>query len=144
MIRSIRSSRRACPKAAISPPHMPVRPTGGATRNLLRRHMYFVRRSAELPAQIQNTNTQYNLPIFRKKLSRKYNHGGVPERFGSPAGYSNKKIGNHHLKWVVKEAAIVFLQTVYPPCPLYCRYTFGLDNLRYRWYASDGGNRSPA
>jgi len=170
-----------------------------ATRDLMRRRMYIVRRSAELLAHIQNTNTQYNLPAFRKKLSRKYNHDGVPERFENPAvrksveadlaminalnqvlkqlewhieksarqhdyhtlyllrsipgvgqilalvilyeihdikrfpkvqdfssyarlvrpakesdgkwaGHSNKKIGNHHLKWAIKEAAILFLR----------------------------------
>ncbi len=170
-----------------------------ATRDLLRRRMYIVRRSAELLAHIQNTNTQYNLPAFKKKLSRKYNHDGVAERFENPsvrksvetdlaiitalnqalkplewhieksarahdyhtlyllrsipgvgqilalvilyeihkikrfptvqdfssyarlvrpkkesdgkwAGHANKKIGNHHLKWAIKEAAIIFLR----------------------------------
>ena len=150
-------------------------------------------------AHIQNTNTQYNLPAFRKKLSRKYNHEGVTERFEDPevrksvevdlamidalnqilkplewhlektarqndyhtlyllrsipgvgqilalvilyeihdvkrfprvqdfssyarlirptkesngkwAGHTNKKIGNHHLRWAIKEAAILFLR----------------------------------
>jgi transposase len=170
-----------------------------ATRDLLRRRMYISRRCGELVAHIQNTNTQYNLPAFRKKLSRKYNHDGVAERFGDPevrksvevdlalieslnqvlkklewhiektarqhdfhtlyllrsipgvgqilalvilyeihdikrfprvqdfssyarlirptkesdgkwAGHSNKKIGNHHLKWAIKEAAILMLR----------------------------------
>jgi len=170
-----------------------------ATRDLLRRRMYINRRCGELVAHIQNTNTQYNLPAFRKKLSRKYNHDGVAERFEDPevrksievdlaliesldqilrklewhiektarqhdyhslyllrsipgvgqildlvilyevhdikrfprvqdfssyarlirptkesngkwAGHSNKKIGNHHLKWAIKEAAILMLR----------------------------------
>jgi transposase len=170
-----------------------------ATRDLLRRRMYLSRRCNELVAHIQNTNTQYNLPAFNKKLSRKYNHGGVAERFEDPAvrksvevdlemiaslnqvlnkleyyiektarqhdyhtlyllrsipgvgailalvvlyevhdikrfprvqdfssyarlikpvkqsdgkwaGHSNKKIGNHHLKWAIKEAAILMLR----------------------------------
>jgi transposase len=170
-----------------------------ATRDLLRRRMYISRRCSELVAHIQNTNTQYNLPAFRKKLSRKYNHDGVAERFTDPqvrksvevdlaiidslnhtlkklewhiektarqhdfhtlyllrsipgvgqilalvilyeihdvrrflrvqdfssyarlirptkesdgkwAGHSNKKIGNHHLKWAIKEAAILMLR----------------------------------
>ncbi len=46
-----------------------------ATRDLLRRRMYISRRCGELVAHIQNTNTQYNLPAFGKKLSRKYNKG---------------------------------------------------------------------
>jgi len=55
-----------------------------ATRDLLRRRMYISRRCNELVAHIQNTNTQYNLPPFKKKLSRKYNHQGVAERFEDP------------------------------------------------------------
>ena len=55
-----------------------------------RRRMYIVRRCGELVAHIQNTNTQYNLPAFGKKLSRKY---------------------NHHLKWAIKEAAILKLRS---------------------------------
>ncbi len=170
-----------------------------ATRDLLRRRMYLSRRCSELVAHILNTNTQYNLPGFNKKLSRKYNHEGVVERFEDPqvrksvevdleminslnqvlkklewhiektarqhnyhtlyllrsipgvgqilalvilyeihdinrfprvqdfssyarlikpvkesdgkwAGHSNKKIGNHHLKWAIKEAAILMLR----------------------------------
>jgi transposase len=170
-----------------------------ATRDLLRRRMYISRRCGELVAHIVNTNTQYNLPGFRKKLSRKYNHDGVAERFEDPqvrksaevdlemiaamnlllnkleyhiektarghdyhtlyllrsipgvnqilalvilyeicdinrfdrvqdfssyarlirpvkesdgkwAGHSNKKIGNHHLKWAIKEAAVLMLR----------------------------------
>ena len=170
-----------------------------ATRDLQRRRMYINRRCGELVAHIQNTNTQYNLPAFKKKLSRKYNHDGVAERFADPevrksvevdlalieslnttlkklewhiektarqhdfhtlyllrsipgvgqilalvilyevhdikrfprvqdfssyarlirptkesdgkwAGHSNKKIGNHHLKWAIKEAAILMLR----------------------------------
>jgi transposase len=170
-----------------------------ATRDLLRRRMYISRRCGELVAHIQNTNTQYNLPAFAKKISRKYNHKGVAERFENPevqksievdlalidslneilkklewhiektarehdyhtlyllrsipgvgqilalvilyevhdvkrfpavqdfssyarlikpvkesngkwAGHSNKKIGNHHLKWAIKEAAVLMLR----------------------------------
>jgi len=174
-----------------------------STRDLLRRRMYLSHRCSELVAHIQNTNTQYNLPAFNKKLSRKYNHDGVVERFEDPAvkksieidlaaidslnqilkklewyiektakkhdyhtlyllqsiqgvgpilsmvilyevhdirrfpraqdfssyarlirptkgsngkwagkwaGKSNKKIGNHHLKWAIKEAAILMLR----------------------------------
>jgi hypothetical protein len=43
-----------------------------ATRDLLRRRMYLSRRCSELVAHILNTNTQYNLPGFNKKLSRIY------------------------------------------------------------------------
>jgi transposase len=170
-----------------------------ATRDLMRRRTYIVRRSGELVAHIKNTNTQYNLPPFGKKISRKYNHQGVLEHFEDPvvrksvevdlamveslneilkklewhiekaakqhdyntllrlrsipgvgqilalvilyevedikrfptvqnfssyarlirptkesdgkwAGKSNKKIGNHHLKWAIKEATILLLR----------------------------------
>jgi hypothetical protein len=55
-----------------------------ATRDLIRRRMYISRRCGKLVAHIQNTNTQYNLPAFGKKLSHKYNHDGVAERFEDP------------------------------------------------------------
>ena len=170
-----------------------------ATRDLLRRRMYIMHKCSELVTHIINTNTQYNLPPFAKKLSRKYNHQGVAERFEDPsvrksvevdlaliesynqvlkplewyieknakqhdhhtllllrsipgigqilalvilyeienikrfktvqdfssyarlirpvkesagkrAGKTNQKIGNHHLKWAIKEATILFLR----------------------------------
>lgn len=170
-----------------------------ATRDLLRRRMYISRQCSELVAHIHNTNTQYNLPAFRKKMTRKFNHQGVAERFddaavrksvevdlamieslneilgqlewhiektaqghdyhtlyllrsipgvgrilalvilyeindikrfpsvqdfssyarlirprkesdGKWAGHSNSKIGNHHLKWAIKEASILMLR----------------------------------
>jgi transposase len=56
-----------------------------ATRDLLRRRMYLMRRRAELLGHVQNTNWQYNLPPFAKKLSYKSNRGGVAERFGEPS-----------------------------------------------------------
>ncbi len=40
-----------------------------ATRDLLRRRSIFVRQRAHLIAHIQNTNSQYNLPPFAKKLT---------------------------------------------------------------------------
>jgi hypothetical protein len=45
----------------------------------------FVRQCGELLAHIQNTNTQYNLPQFCKKITRKYNRAGVAGRFCDPA-----------------------------------------------------------
>jgi transposase len=170
-----------------------------ATRDLLRRRMYLSHRCSELGAHIQNTNTQYNLPAFGKKITRRCNREGIVERFEDPvvrksvevdlaaidalneilkklewyiektarqhdylrlqllrsiqgvglilalvilyeiqdinrfptvqqfssyamlvrpvkesdgkwAGYSNKKIGNHHLKWAIKEAAVLMLR----------------------------------
>ncbi len=170
-----------------------------ATRDLLRRRMYLVRKSAELLAHIQNTRTQYNMSEFNKRISRRFNHKGVAELFDDPSvrksvevdltiieamdktlrelewfiektakghdsqtlyllrtvpgiglilglvilyeinninrfskvqkfssysmlfrpvkesggkrvGISNGKMGNHHLKWAIKEASIIFLR----------------------------------
>ena len=56
-----------------------------ATRDLLRRRMYLMRRRAELLAHIQNTNTQYNLPEIGKNLSKKCHRKHIGERFEDPA-----------------------------------------------------------
>jgi transposase len=56
-----------------------------ATRDLLRRRMYFKRKRAELLVHVQNTNWQYNLPAFTKKISYKSNRAGVAERFADPS-----------------------------------------------------------
>ena len=42
-----------------------------ATRDLMRRRNYLMRQRAELLAHIQNTNSQYNLPEFGSRISRK-------------------------------------------------------------------------
>ncbi len=52
------------------------------TRDLLRRRTGFVRQRAQLIAHIQNTNSQYNLPPFDKKLSYAGNRSDdIAERF---------------------------------------------------------------
>jgi transposase len=56
-----------------------------ATRDLLRRRTYFKRKRAELLVHVQNTNWQYNLPAFTKKISYKKNRAGVAERFADPS-----------------------------------------------------------
>ncbi len=48
-----------------------------STRDLLRRRMYLVHKRAEMLGHIQNTNSQYNLPRFERKVYRK----NVAERF---------------------------------------------------------------
>jgi hypothetical protein len=40
-----------------------------ATRDLLRRRLHLVRKRGQLLAPIQNTNAQYNLPAFEKRLA---------------------------------------------------------------------------
>lgn len=56
-----------------------------ATRDLLRRRTYFVRRRADLLSHIQNTRHQYNLPDFESTISRKANRDGLAEHFPDPA-----------------------------------------------------------
>jgi transposase len=57
-----------------------------ATRDLLRRRSFFVRQRGQLIAHIQNTNTQYNLPPFEKKLTYKGNRAAtIAERFEHPS-----------------------------------------------------------
>ena len=56
-----------------------------ATRDLLRRRTYIVRKRAEALAHVQNTNSQYNLPPLPGRLAYRVNRVGVAERFGEPA-----------------------------------------------------------
>ncbi len=44
-----------------------------ATRDLLRRRCYFMRKRAELLTHVQNTASQYTLPTFGKKIAYKAN-----------------------------------------------------------------------
>src|SRR6266478_2434943 len=67
------------PMAYVYPPEM------RATRDLLRRRMYLMRKRAELLAHVQNTNSQYNLPEIGKKIAYKANREGVAERFCDPS-----------------------------------------------------------
>jgi transposase len=56
------------------------------TRDLLRRRSFFVRQRAQLIAHIQNTNSQYNLPPFDKKLTYKGNRTApIADRFEHPS-----------------------------------------------------------
>jgi transposase len=55
-----------------------------STRDLLRRRNYLMRRRSDLLAHIQNTNAQYNLPEFGKKIARKIHQRGLTEQFSDP------------------------------------------------------------
>lgn len=55
-----------------------------ATRDLLRRRTFLVRRRAELLTHIQNTRTQYNLPSFDGPVCRKRARVGIAESFPHP------------------------------------------------------------
>ena len=67
------------PTAYVYPPEM--RPA----RDLLRRRTYFVRRRSDLLSHIQNTNSQYNMPEFGKKIARSMHREGIADLFPHPA-----------------------------------------------------------
>jgi transposase len=56
------------------------------TRDLLRRRSFFVRQRAQLITHIQNTNSQFNLPPFPKKLTYARNRSAdIAARFADPS-----------------------------------------------------------
>jgi transposase len=67
------------PMAYVYPPEM------RATRDLLRRRMHLMHKRSELLVHIQNTNSQYCLPQFGKKIAYKKNREGVAEHFPDPS-----------------------------------------------------------
>lgn len=69
-------------------PQAYVYPAGmRATRDLLRRRTFLVRRRAELLAHLVNTNSQYNLPPLTQKLCYAANREALdlPARFSDPS-----------------------------------------------------------
>ena len=48
-----------------------------ATRDLMRRRTFFVRKRSELLTHIQNTNTQYNLTPFEERIDKTEDRGAV-------------------------------------------------------------------
>jgi transposase len=52
-----------------------------ATRDLLRRRLFFVRRRSELLVHLMTAESQYNLPSLKARLDRPGNCAGFPERF---------------------------------------------------------------
>jgi transposase len=56
-----------------------------ATRDLLRRRLYLVRKRGQLLAHVQNTHHQYNHPEPSRKIIYQANREGVAETFGDPA-----------------------------------------------------------
>jgi transposase len=57
-----------------------------ATRDLMRRRNHLMRKRAELLSHIQNTNSQYNLPVFGRRISEKADRHrlDLAERFADP------------------------------------------------------------
>ncbi len=66
------------PVAYVYPAHM------RATRDLLRRREYFMHKQSELLEHIQNTNTQYNLCSFPKRILYPSNRTDIATRFQDP------------------------------------------------------------
>jgi transposase len=66
------------PQAYVYPAHM--RPT----RDLLRRREYFMHKQSELLEHIQNTNTQYNLSPFSKRIRYPSNRTDICSGFHDP------------------------------------------------------------
>lgn len=52
-----------------------------ATRDLLRRRLFFARKRGELLAHIQNTNTQYNLPVLEERADKTKDRGAIIDHF---------------------------------------------------------------
>jgi len=65
-----------------------------ATRDLLRRRTFLVRRRAEALVHLTNTNSQYNLPPFPKKLAYAQNREelDIPQRFADPSVRKNVEV----------------------------------------------------
>lgn len=55
-----------------------------ATRDLMRRRNYLMRKRAELLAHIQNTNSQYNLPAFGARIAKPHERRELLEHFPDP------------------------------------------------------------
>src|SRR5438874_7418519 len=64
------------------------------TRDLLRRRTFLVRKRAEALVHLTNTNSQYNLPPFPKKLAYAANREelDLPERFADPSVRKNVEL----------------------------------------------------
>jgi transposase len=56
-----------------------------ATRDLMRRRTYLMRKRAELIAHIQNSNSQHNLPEFGRRIAYHCHRQGVAQQFNDPA-----------------------------------------------------------
>jgi len=64
-----------------------------ATRDLLRRRTYLVRKRADLIGHVQNTNSQYNQPRFgRSNITRKFCREEVLSHFKDPDVYMSMKV----------------------------------------------------
>jgi transposase len=63
-----------------------------STRDLLRRRMHLVRRRSEAIGHVQNTNSQYNLPLIERKLRYAANRQDVAEHFTDASARKNVEV----------------------------------------------------
>jgi transposase len=63
-----------------------------STRDLLRRRLYLVRVRGFLLAHVQNTNSQYNLPPFQKRIRIRKNREDILDRFEDPSVQKSIKV----------------------------------------------------
>lgn len=85
-----------------------------ATRDLLRRRMHLMRKRAELLAHIQNTNSQYNLPVFEKNIAYGSNRAALPDHFAHPVVRKSIEVDLaliEHYDRLLKEMELYILRT---------------------------------
>ncbi len=63
-----------------------------STRDLLRRRLHLVRKRGQLLAHIQNTQAQFNLPAFGRRLAYPANRHGVREHCPDPSVRKNSEV----------------------------------------------------
>ena len=63
-----------------------------ATRDLLRRRSYLLRRRADLLSHVQLTRHQYNVPAVKKRITYKSNRDGITERFSDEVVQTNVSV----------------------------------------------------
>jgi transposase len=92
-----------------------------STRDLLRRRMYLMQERAALLAHVENTNSQYNLGPFPKKLSYRVNRSGVVDRFTDPSVRKSVSVDLHLLDFydnTLRDLELHILKTAKTDDPL--------------------------
>jgi len=85
-----------------------------STRDLLRRRMYLVRKRAAVMAHMQNTNSQYNLGPFEKRLKYKSNRLGIVDRFTDPSVHKTIEVDLNLLNFydeILRDLELYILKT---------------------------------
>ena len=122
-----------------------------STRDLLRRRMYFMHHQSELLAHIQNTNTQYNLPGFDKRIDRQSNRSELSGHFPDPMVRKSieadmKLLDEYHQILLKLEQQVLKQARVHDPVALgLLRTTPGIGKILalVMIYEIDDSNRFP-